>query len=385
MPRNIRLLYIHNFLSDFCPQWPFLVIYFQNITGSYTAAMAVMAVETLSAALFDIPTGIFSDRMGRRFTMACGSCSYALAISCYAFAHDTFALYGGALLWGLGQCLFSGNNNALLYESLKSVGLEKQYHHYRGSTGSMFQLALSLSAFLSMGLSSFGLRSIFMIAIIPQIIAVFVSLLFEEPRQHTREKPKGLAIFIRACLKTWRNPHLFWLVVSRAINYGTGEARFKFLSAFVAAVWPVWAVGLYRGVNHGVGFLGFRCAGRLIEYVGEAYILVARDIFWFIAQMIAVAINNLMSPFFFICSAFFFGLSEVASDHLMQKEFTDDERATMGSISSFATSIIFAATAVGIGLVSDQFGIRIALTLGICLTLLALPVNLYIFRKHFNF
>lgn len=382
MLRNVRLLYAHNFLSDFWPQWPFLVIYFANISGSYTAAMSVMALETFSAALFDIPTGIFSDRMGRRLTMACGSMCCALAMTCYSFAHGTTLLYIGAIIWGLGQCLFSGNNNALLYESLKSEGLENQYHHYRGTTGSMYQLALCTSAFLSMWLSTFGLQTIFMVAIVPQVLAVIVSLMFTEPRQHQASKPKGLAVFKQACIKTWENPHLLLLVMAKAISYGAGESKFKFQSAFVNSLWPIWAVGLYRGLNHGLSFFGFRMAGKLIEKFGSGFIFITRDIYWFATQSIAIAANALFSPILMLTGALFFGPGEVASDHLMQKEFTDDERATMGSLSSFATSIVFGLAALLIGNVTDHFGIRIGMATGVMLGVLSLPVNLRLSRKN---
>ena len=384
MLRNIRLLYIHNFLSDFWPQWPFVVIYFANISGSYTAAMSIMATETLAAALFDIPTGIFSDRIGRRMTMACGSLACTLAITCYAFAHGILLLYIGAVLWGLGVCLFSGNNNALLYETLQSAGLEKEYHHYRGKTGSMYQLALCTSAFLSIWLSHFGLQTIFMVAIIPQALAVLISLLFTEPRQHQITNNKGLNIFTQACVKTWRNPHLLLLVTAKAISYGAGESKFKFQSAFVNSVWPIWAVGLYRGINHGLSFCGFRLSGWLIEKFKEPIIFISRDLYWFMSGITAVTLNNAFSPIMFISGAIFFGPGEVASDHLMQKEFTDDERATMGSISSFITSIAFAIVAIAIGLISDRFGLRAGLAVGIATGFLSLPVNAWLFRKSFG-
>lgn len=385
MLRNVRLLHIHNFLTDFCPQWPFLIIYFARITGSYTAGMSVLAVETLSAAAFDIPTGIFSDTMGRRLTMAAGSFSCALGLACYAWGANIGVLYGGALLTGLGQCLFSGNNNALLYESLQSEGLESRYHHYRGSTGSMFQLGLSLSAFLAMGLSHYGLRAVFICGIVPQILAVGVSLMFEEPKRHTVVTRKGFSILKQACVKTWRNKHLLGLVAAKSINYGSGEAKFKFQSAFVNALWPTWAVGLYRGLNHGLSFFAYRAAGRLIERFGEPVVFITRDIYWLVSQMLAIAINAFISPIIFLSGALFFGPGEVASDHLMQKEFTNDERATMGSIASFVTSIVFAIVALMIGAISDRYGINYGLGTGICMCALAMPINLWLFRKEFGF
>jgi hypothetical protein len=86
-----------------------------------------------------------------------------------------------------------------------------------------------------------------------------------------------------------------------------------------------------------------------------------------------------------LSGAFFFGPGEVASDHLMQKEFTDDERATMGSIASFVTSLVFAVIAMGIGALSDSYGIRMGLGAGACVCFLALPINVWLFRRKFGF
>jgi hypothetical protein len=55
MIRNIRLLYIHNFLVDLRFQDTFRPIYFAQITGSYTLAMAVFSVTWITSALADIP------------------------------------------------------------------------------------------------------------------------------------------------------------------------------------------------------------------------------------------------------------------------------------------------------------------------------------------
>ncbi len=380
MTRNIRLLYLHNFLTDFWPQWPFFIIYLNDITGSYTAAMSVMAVETLSSAFWDIPTGIFSDRLGRRSTMAIGSPCSALGIACYAFAKGLPMLYLGALLFGLGQCLFSGNTSALLYESLQMIGRENEFHHYRGKTGSMYQLALCSSGFLAMVLEPLGLRTIFMVAILPQVLGCAVSLFFQEPPRHTRTA-HGWQVLVQACIKTWKNPHLMKLVIARAISYGGGESKFKFQTAYLNTLWPTWAMGLYRGLNHGLSFFAFRLSGKWIERFGSGRIFVFRDAYWFVSQIIGISLNDIATPLFYISGAIFFGPGEVASDHLMQQEFSNDERATMGSIASFASSIAFAFFALALGFVSDQWGVMAGVCVGLTFTVLALPINVHIFRK----
>jgi len=383
MHRNIRLLYIHNFLTDFWPQWPYLVIYFEPITHSYVLAMSVLALETLTAAFMDIPTGVFSDRLGRRVTISIGSFCAALGIGFYALAHHLMALYAGAFFFGLGQCLFSGNNNALLYETLKIEGIEDQFHHYRGKTGSMYQLALCLSALSAIFLSHYGLRFVFIVAVIPQVLAIFISLMFHEPNIHIVDRQKSWAILKQACINLYRNPRLMLLVLGRAVNYGAGEAGFKFKGAFVNMLWPTWAVGLYRAISHAIGFIGFRFSGWAIDRFKSVYIFVIRDIYWFFGNISAVWLNNILSPFPLVIGSFFFGPGEVASDHLMQIEFTDEQRATMGSLSSSVTSIVFSLAAVSIGGVSDHYGLGAGVAFCAVMQVLSLPVYVWLFRRDF--
>lgn len=380
MLRNVKLLYIHNFLSDFLPHWPFLVIYFQQISGSYTAAMSVIALQTLSAAIMDIPAGIFSDRMGRRLTLACGSLSMALSALCYAFAHDLYLLYAGAIFIGLSRCLFNGNNNAMLFESLRSAGLQERYHHYRGTTGSMFQAALCLSALLSIWLTHYDLRLIFSVAVIPQILAVGVSLLFHEPRLHQVAPPRSWAVLKNACVKTWKNPRLMLLVSARSINYGADETGFDFETAFFSQFWPVWALGLARAQGHFLAFLGHLFSGRLIDKFGEPVLFIARDIWWYLIALAGTALNSVWSPIIMKTGSFLFGPGEVASDHLMQKEFSDEERATMGSVSTFVTSLVYGAVAILVGIVSDHVSLRAAILCSATLAFLAFPINMRLLK-----
>jgi sugar phosphate permease len=60
-------------------------------------------------------------------------------------------------------------------------------------------------------------------------------------------------------------------------------------------------------------------------------------------------------------SSVFFGVSVVSSENLLQKEFSDGERATMGSIGSMGESVLGAIFAPLLGLVADAAGPAIAL------------------------
>jgi MFS family permease len=382
-PRNVRLLYLHNFLNDFRFQQAFLVIYFNQITGSYAASMGILALEMLVSALLDIPTGIFSDKMGRKYTLTLGSLCYAVAVSCYAAASSLWGLVPGAMLFGLGRCLFNGNNTALLYESLKEVNLEGQFAHYQGRALGMFQLALGLSALCGGVLVEHGMRLIFWLGVIPQILSIGVSLLLREPPQHVGPKHQGFEHFKKACVFVWKNKRLRLLIVGQAISYGAGESTFSFKSAFVNILWPTWAVGFYRALNHGLGFIGFWFAGKWVAHVKAPQMLALTEGICFVLDALAVGFANVVSPLLMLAGALLYGPFMVARDQLLQNEFTDTQRATLGSVASFSGSIFYAGVALCLGVISDHFGLAAGIGFGVGVCLLALPLYVWLFRKHF--
>jgi len=383
MIRNIRLLYIHNFLTDFRFQEAFIVIFFAKITGSYTIAMSVLALATIVKAITDIPTGIFSDKVGRKNTLALGSFFTTLGIACYAFAEGSVLLLIGAVFSGLGQSLFSGNNNALLYETLKAIGQEDKYHHYQGRISSMFQFALGLSALTATIFTHEGLRFLFILGIIPQFAATIISLFFVEPKVHDASQKKNLAQLKQAFLQIYHNPRLRLLTIGQSISWGFGEAGFSFYTTFINSLWPTWAVALYRALTHALGFIGFWFAGPILDRMKGVYVLILDTVYGFVSGIIAIVMNNVITPIIFLSGALFFGAYTVASDQMMQQEFTDEQRATMGSVVSFVGSLVFAIAALCFGLISDNFGLIPAMIFGMFASVSALPVYIRLFRKYF--
>ncbi len=73
--KNVKLLKWFNFFSDFSLFSPIAILYFTQITGSFALGMSIFSVGMISAALFEVPTGIFSDKIGRKKTITLGAIS----------------------------------------------------------------------------------------------------------------------------------------------------------------------------------------------------------------------------------------------------------------------------------------------------------------------
>jgi len=57
----------------------------------------------------------------------------------------------------------------------------------------------------------------------------------------------------------------------------------------------------------------------------------------------------IISPILMVFTSLIYGIGQVSQKTLLQKEFTDHQRATMGSLDSLLGSIMFAIVSVSIG------------------------------------
>ena len=125
--KNVRLLKIFNFLIGFSLFAPLAIIYFSKVSGSFTLGASIFGITMLASALLEVPTGIWSDKVGRKGTIILGSWARVIAFILYAIGLSYWWLVAGAIFEGLSRSFYSGNNDALLYDTLADNGLEDQY------------------------------------------------------------------------------------------------------------------------------------------------------------------------------------------------------------------------------------------------------------------
>lgn len=370
--RNVRLLGWFNFAGDFRMYGPIMVIYFAQVTGSYSAAASLLAVKRLSAAAFEVPTGVLSDHLGRRGTMIAGAVVMVLAHLGYAGAPSYALLVAAVVLEGLATALWSGNNESLLYDTLLQAGREREFARHSGRVNSMFQIALALAAAVGgVVAGAWSLRAVVALSVVPQVVCVLVALGIREPRVHGPLESNALAHLGSALRGLRRSPVLRRMTLVSAIRY-SGESAAQLSPVFVAGLWPLWALGVWRTLGHGVAFLGFRVSGWVIGRVGAARTLLAGELFDNVANVVALVKPTVVSPVLLGSPAY--GMSTIAQQTLLQREFTDRERATMGSLASLLGSVFYALVALGAGLVADRWGIVPALLAIQAVVLTALPL-----------
>lgn len=369
--KNVRLLSIFNFLIGFSVFAPLAIIYFSQVSGSFTLGTSVFGIIMISSALFEVPTGLLSDKVGRKYTIVLGSWMRVLAFVFYALGFSYLWLVIGAVFEGLSRAFYSGNNDALLYDSLVDAGNEDDFAKYQGKVSSTEQLAMGLSAVFSGLIAFYSFNYLLWFSVLIQICLLVISYLLIEPASKRRLDTNIFADIKDALVLFISNKKLRLLSLASILSYSISELKWNFGSAFVATVWPLWAIGISKMLPSFGASLSFYFSGTLIRKFKAVKILLFDNIYGKFVSLVAYIYPTVLSPIIGSTSSLLYGVGSVAEKTLMQHEFSAHQRATMSSLNSLGGSVGFALMSLVLGGLADSFGPAKAL---IILTLLSLPV-----------
>lgn len=381
LSRNIKLLTWFNFFTDFKLYAPIAIIYFSNITGSFALGMSVFGITQLSAALFEVPTGIFSDYIGRKKTVILGAIFATFSVIFYALGFNFWFLIVGGVFEGISRAFYSGNNDALLYASLAENQKTEEFHIHLGKLSGMFQVALAVSALFGGLLASYSLSLVLWLSVTPQLICIFIALGLVETKALVKQTSNVYSHLKESIKNFMINPKLRLLSIGDILDYGFGEASFQFRSAFVNSVWPLWAVGIPQMISNILGAVGFFVSGKVINRFGFTKIILKGYILNRVVGILSFAYVTIFSPLLMTITSFFYGINQTSKNTLMQKEFTNKQRATMASLNSLAGSLFFATVAYFMGFVADK------LTPGNALLMIQffMLINIWIYWRLFKY
>lgn len=339
---------------------PVKIVYFHLVTGSYSTASTIISLVWISQALMEVPTGVFSDLVGRKNTMILGIFSAIVGYIFYAIGHNYWMFIIGAFIEGISRAFFSGNNTAYLHNLLSEEGIEQEYHHYYGKWNSVMGIASFISSLLSGFLLYWSVSYFMWISIIPLTIALVISFFLAQPKKKEKNETNVYAHMKEAFSEIKGNINLRYISLS-SIFHGGGIAAYEYQAAVYAAVWPTWAIGIARAVQEGGVVPSFWFAGKIIDRLGYIKVIGTSWTTSVLGNILAALTHSVFSPLFVMLSLPLYGAGDTAYQHLQQKEFTERQRATIASINSLGNSLYFSLVLFICGLIANNYGPFIAL------------------------
>ncbi|OGV96609.1 hypothetical protein A2W24_01455 [Microgenomates group bacterium RBG_16_45_19] len=351
--RNIKLLAWHNFFTDFKLYAPVAILYFAQVSGSYALGMSVFSLAMLTQAVLEIPTGVFSDLIGRKRTVICGSAAITLGTISYAIGGNYGWLMVGACLEGISRAFYSGNNDALLHDTVTEIGQSETYAEKLGKLSSLFQVAAAGAAILGSVIANWSFTWVMWLSVLPQAACLVISLNLIEPQRRNEETSQPYRHIREAVKLFFKNSRLRSLSLANMLGASAGEAIFQFNATFIATLWPIWAIGVAKSLSNAGAAISFYTAGRMIKRFKALPIMIGARIYGRVVSLIAYGLPTIISPILLASHSLLFGTITVADSQLKQKEYTQKQRATMASLDSLLVSLAVAVMTVLIGWLAD--------------------------------
>jgi len=209
---------------------PVFFLYFSSVL-TVDEVLLLEAIYYLGVVCLEVPSGYFSDRVGRRVTLLIGMGCWASAGALFA-ASDAFLPFVAAqLLMAAGMAFNSGTDQALLYGTLAALDRGDEVSELEGSAGRWHFGALATSALVGGLLSGLDLRLAYALSALSGAAAFGVAWRFVEPPSGAARRPDRQ---LRAVAAHLRDPALAWVFAFTLTMTVLNHVPYEFFQPYTA-------------------------------------------------------------------------------------------------------------------------------------------------------
>lgn len=178
----------HKYYIFYSTMWfhflaPIVTIFFLDKGLSLTEVIfSTATVAYITTALFEIPTGAYSDMIGRIKSLVVTSILSIIVLLIFIFSNSLVGISIGGFIWGLSFTFSSGTAASLLFDTLKEEKREKEYKKIRGKSLSIAFFLLAITSIIGSFLYTIDRNFPFIASLIFTIVSFFAILSMKEPK-----------------------------------------------------------------------------------------------------------------------------------------------------------------------------------------------------------
>jgi MFS family permease len=369
--------------------WGINTIFLLDAGLSNFEAFAANAFFTGGMVLFEVPTGIIADTVGRRASYLLGTVTLAASTALYVALWQIEAPFWQwavvSILLGLGFTFFSGAVEAWLVDALTAVGFTGEFETVFGR-GQMVSGAAMLTGSVAGGFIaeqvSLGTPFVLRALVLLVMFAVAWRLMHDigfTPEKGGRPLAEMRKITAASIDYGWRVPAVKWLMVEALFVGGVGIYAFYALQPYLLELYgdpdAYQIAGLVAAIVAGAQILGGMAAPRirrLFHRRTSALIVTAA-----LSALTLVAIGLIESFAAVVALIVVWGLLFAATTPIRQTYMNglipSRQRATILSFDSLMTSTGGVWTQPVLGRAADAWGYAPSYLIGGVISALAIP------------
>ncbi len=332
---------------------PFFLLHGLNLTQVFL----LQSIFSVAVLLWEIPSGLIADRFGRAFSIKLSAPFAAVSMIAYGLSNQFWQFVIWELVLAISYGLISGIDTALLYDSLKADGREREFKKLSqrmnafgfGATAVGVPIAVLLVHFVGIG------STLVADGVLVLVGLVFTMRLVEAPRTNGSEEAVRLSAW-HAMKELGRNVEARWLILLGSVlstatylaawlsapyytNLGIPLVWFSAILA-VRSLWKAWLSHHFTQEHH--------VERNMVVYAslaGLVYLAMASGQMWLIWAVLGHdAIQALQSQ-------------PIA--HELNARIHHEFRATLNSLVNLVQRLVYSLAGPLVGLLVDKRGLAV--------------------------
>lgn len=360
--KNVLKLYVIIFFHNLIPAYVIERLFWQERGMTVLMVVICEIIYAVTIIIFEIPTGILADKIGRKALLVFGAVLSMLEFILLLFAHTFWMFVLVVFLAGIAGACTSGALNALLYDSLLAVNKEKSFEKIIGRINSLDFLGAILAALSGSALAKFfGFEFNYILSAVSMFIALGFTLFLKEPPMGKQEEEKQAAIngfsgyFLRSVGFFRDNPRLAVIIIHAMAIGACVNYLDEFWQLYLDEIgFTVLFFGLFSALISAARIPGNLIASYLSKFLNEKTIILSvlgiTAAGFFMTAIFAGWIGISFILIIFLVS----GVVDPVVTGYLHHRGSSEIRATIESIQSLIERGITFMVGIGFGLISSR-------------------------------
>jgi MFS family permease len=360
---NIWKLYIIAALRWFLLIMPTIVLFFQQNGLSMKQVLILQSFFSIAIIVLEIPSGYFSDIVGRRITIVIGCCLGFIGFVVYSFSYGFWGFFVAETLLGFGSSFISGTDSALLYDTLLQLDRTNDYKKVEARLASVCNFSEGTASIVGGLLAVISLRIPFYVETTLNLIVIPLAFSLIEPERPKSSAVEGNFKRILKIVKYSLHEHqeVKWLIIYSALVGASTLTLVWFIQPYLKLVGlPLTLFGITWAVfQFSVG--GFSLlADKFEKTIGRKLSLISLIVLAVGGYWLLSSFQRLWSIAFIFIFYFVRGIHVPILKDYVNRLISSDIRATVLSVKNLMGRLVFSIIGPIIGWLTDLYSLKLA-------------------------